>query len=193
MNIGYIRVSTKEQNLDRQKMILSKFKIEKFFEEKVSGKNTNRPKLEEMRNFVREGDTVFVADLSRLARSLPDLLEITQEFQKNGVQLVSAKENLDTATATGRLLFHVIASLAEFERDVIRERQAEGIASARLAGKNCGRPVKKYDKALFDELYKKYQKRLVTVTEMASKLKLSRATVYRLLEAENQKEEPKNI
>ena len=74
MNIGYIRVSTKEQNTDRQKMILSKYKIEKFFEEKKSGKNTNRPKLEEMRNFVREGDTVFVADLSRLARSLPDLL-----------------------------------------------------------------------------------------------------------------------
>ncbi len=188
MNIGYIRVSTKEQNTDRQKMILSKYKIEKIFEEKKSGKNTNRPKLEEMRNFVREGDTVFVADLSRLARSLPDLLEITQEFQKNGVQLVSAKENLDTTTATGRLLFHVIASLAEFERDVIRERQAEGIASAKLAGKNCGRPTKKYDKSLFDDLYAKYQRRLVTITQIAKELRLSRATVYRLIDSKKQEE-----
>ena len=91
MRVGYIRVSTSEQNTERQKMVLAKYDIEKFFEEKISGKNTKRQKLEEMRNFVREGDVVYVSELARLARNLSDLLTITKEFQEKGVQLVSDK------------------------------------------------------------------------------------------------------
>lgn len=181
MNVGYVRVSTTEQNTDRQKMILEKYNIEKIFEEKKSGKNTNRPKLEEMRNFVREGDVVFITDLSRLARSLADLLEITQEFQNKGVQLVSAKENIDTTSATGRLVFHLIGAIAEFERDLIHERQADGIASAKRSGKHLGRPHKTYDKDRFNELYELYQQRKITVSAIARDLKISRATVYRLI------------
>lgn len=181
MNVGYVRVSTTEQNTDRQLMILEKYNIEKIFTEKVSGKNTERQKLKELRNFVREGDTVFVVDLSRLARSLSDLLEITQEFQKKGVNLVSAKEQIDTSSATGRLVFHLIGAIAEFERDLIHERQADGIASAKRSGKHLGRPHKTYNKDRFDELYELYQQRKITVSAIARDLKMSRATVYRLI------------
>ncbi len=181
MRVGYIRVSTSEQNTERQKMVLAKYNIEKFFEEKKSGKNTQRKKLEEMRNFVREGDVVYVSELARLARNLSDLLVITKEFQEKGVQLVSDKENIDTSSATGRLVFHMIASLAEFERDLIRERQAEGIAAAKEAGKNIGRPRKEFAQADFDDCYRLYQQRKLTVSDMAKRLGVSRATVYRLL------------
>lgn len=182
MRVGYIRVSTSEQNTDRQKSALEKYDIEKFFEEKKSGKNMKRAKLEEMRNFVRDGDTVYVSELARLARNLSDLLTITSEFQEKGVQLVSDKENIDTSSATGRLVFHLIAALAEFERDLIRERQAEGIAAAKEAGKNIGRPRREFAQDDFERLYQQYQRRLMTVTEMAKKLGVSRATVYRIIE-----------
>ena len=183
MRVGYIRVSTSEQNTERQKMVLAKYEIEKFFEEKKSGKNTKREKLEELRNFVREGDIVYVSELARLARNLSDLLTITKEFQEKGVQLVSDKENIDTSSATGRLVFHMIASLAEFERDLIRERQAEGIAAAKEAGKSIGRPRREFAQEDFNRLYSQYQQRLTTVSDMAKKLGVSRATVYRLIES----------
>ena len=188
MRVAYVRVSTSEQNTDRQKMILSKYDIEKYFEEKKSGKDTERPKLQEMRNFVREGDVVYVSELARLARNLSDLLTITKEFQEKNVQLVSDKEQIDTSSATGRLVFHMIASLAEFERDLIKERQAEGIAAAKLEGKHLGRPFRNYDEDEFQRLYGLYQKRLNTVTDIAKGLHLSRATVYRLIEKEKAKQ-----
>lgn len=181
MRVGYIRVSTSEQNTDRQKSALEKYDIEKFFEEKKSGKNMKRAKLEEMRNFVRDGDTVYVSELARLARNLSDLLTITKEFQEKNVQLVSDKENIDTSSATGRLVFHMIASLAEFERDLIKERQAEGIAAAKEAGKPIGRPRKQFAQDDFDDCYRLYQQRKLTVSDMAKRLGVSRATVYRLL------------
>lgn len=181
MNVAYIRVSTEEQNTERQMMILEKYGIQKVFAEKVSGKNADREKLEELRAYVREGDTVFVTELSRLARSLSDLLEITKEFQEKHVNFVSAKEQIDTSTATGRLVFHLIASIAEFERDLIKERQREGIEASRKAGKHLGRPHKSYDKALFQTLYRLYQQRKVSVSAIAKEMQISRATVYRLI------------
>ena len=129
-----------------------------------------------------EGDVVYVSELARLARNLSDLLTITKEFQEKGVQLVSDKENIDTSSATGRLVFHMIASLAEFERDLIRERQAEGIAAAKEAGKNIGRPRREFAQDEFNECYSLYQQRRLTVTDMAKRLGVSRATVYRLIE-----------
>ena len=139
MRVGYIRVSTSEQNTERQKMVLAKYDIEKFFEEKISGKNTKRQKLEEMRNFVREGDVVYVSELARLARNLSDLLTITKEFQEKGVQLVSDKENIDTSSATGRLVFHMIASLAEFGKGLqLLKKQGKILV---VLGKNLPRRI----------------------------------------------------
>ena len=102
MNIAYVRVSTEEQNETRQLEALERHGIDKWFIEKISGKNTNRPKLQEMMEFVREGDTVFVHDFSRLARSTKDLLDLTEQLQAKKVHLVSNKENIDTNTATGK-------------------------------------------------------------------------------------------
>ena len=178
MRVGYIRVSTSDQNTERQKMVLAKYNIEKFFEEKRSGKNTQRKKLEEMRNFVREGDVVYVSELARLARNLSDLLVITKEFQEKGVQLVSDKENIDTSSATGRLVFHMIASLAEFERDLIRERQAEGIAAARARGVHLGRPVKEAPEN-FPEIVKAWEKGEITLAEALKRSNMGQTSFYR--------------
>ena len=114
-NIGYVRVSTVEQNDERQKEALEKYNIDKWFVEKVSGKDTNRIKLREMLDYCREGDTIYVHDFSRLARSTKDLLSIVELLEEKKVHLVSNKENLDSNTATGKLMLTMIAAIAEFE------------------------------------------------------------------------------
>ena len=128
MNVAYVRVSTAEQNEARQKEALEKYEIEKWFIEKVSGKNTDRKEFQRMMEFVREGDIIYIHDFSRLARSTMDLLSITEQLQEKGVHLVSNKENIDTSTATGKLMLTMIAAIAEFERANMLERQREGIA-----------------------------------------------------------------
>lgn len=138
MNIAYIRVSTVEQNEARQVEAMKQYKIDKVFQEKVSAKNTDRPKLREMLDFAREGDTIYVADFSRLARSIKDLLELVELIEAKGVQLVSIKENIDTSTATGRLMLKMISAINDFERENMLERQREGIAIAKAAGKYKG-------------------------------------------------------
>lgn len=130
-NIAYVRVSTAEQNEARQIEALKKHNIDKWFTEKVSGKNMNRPQLEAMLDYVREGDTVYIHDFSRLARSTKDLLSIVEQLQEKGVHLVSNKENLDTSTPTGKLMLTMIAAINEFERENLLERQREGIAIAK--------------------------------------------------------------
>ena len=135
MNIGYVRVSTVEQNEQRQIDGLNKYNIEKWFIEKVSAKDTNRPKLIEMLEFARTDDVIYIHDLSRLARSTKDLLDIVEQLKSNGVHLVSNKENIDTNTATGKLMLTMIGAIAEFERDNMLERQREGIALAKEKGK----------------------------------------------------------
>ena len=128
MKVAYVRVSTAEQNEARQVEALEKYGIEKWFIEKKSGKNTDRPKLQEMLAFVREGDTVHIHDLSRLARSTADLLVIVENFNSQGVHLVSNKENIDSSTPTGKLMLTMIGAIAEFERQTLLDRQREGIA-----------------------------------------------------------------
>ena len=135
MNIAYVRVSTIEQNESRQVEGLKKYNIDKWFIEKCSGKDTNRPELQTMLDYAREGDTVYIHEFSRLARSTKDLLEIVEGLNKKGVQLVSNKENLDTSTPTGKLMLTFIGAIAEFERQQILERQREGIALAKAEGK----------------------------------------------------------
>ena len=131
MNIAYVRVSSLDQNEQRQNEALQKHNIDKWFTEKISGKNTNRPELQAMLEFVREGDTIYIHDFSRLARSTKDLLEIAEQLNNKGVDLVSNKENIDTSTPTGKLMLTMLGAIAEFERQNLLERQREGIEIAK--------------------------------------------------------------
>lgn len=181
MIVSYIRVSTLEQNEARQVEALKKYNAEKTFLDKVSGKDTNRPQLKAMLEFVREGDTVVVHEFSRLARSTKDLLEIVETLNNKGVHLISNKEKLDTGTPTGKLMLTMIAAIAEFERQQILERQREGIAIAKTEGKYKGRQVKQIDNALFDKHYADYKERKINKRQLAEALNISRPTLDRLL------------
>lgn len=179
MQIAYIRVSTIEQNEQRQIEAMKHYNIEKWFIEKVSAKDTNRPKLQEMLDFIREGDTLHIHDFSRLARSTKDLLEIVELFNTKGVTLISNKENIDTSTATGKLLLTVVAAIAEFERTNLLERQREGIAIAKRNGVYKGRkPVSIPD---FERQYQRYKNREISKSQLAKELKISRPTLDKLI------------
>ena len=139
MNIAYVRVSSLDQNEERQLEGLKKYQIDKWFTEKISGKDTNRPQLKNLLDFVREGDTVYVHDFSRLARSTKDLLDIVEYLSEKHVHLVSNKENIDSSTPSGKLMLTMIGAIAEFERTNLLERQREGIAIAKQNGVYKGR------------------------------------------------------
>lgn len=179
MNIAYVRVSTVEQNEARQVESLNKHGIDKWFTEKVSAKNTNRPQLQAMLDFAREGDTIYIHDFSRLARSTTDLLKIVEQLEAKGIHLVSNKENIDTSTPTGKLMLTMIAAINEFERANLLERQREGIAIAKESGKYKGRKAVEIDN--FGEIYDKYMAREITKTEMARMLGVSRPTLDKLI------------
>lgn len=179
-NAAYVRVSSADQNEARQKAALEPYQIDEWFCEKISGKNMDRPKLQEMLTWVRKGDTVYVEDFSRLARSTKDLLSIVDFLQKKQVRLVSLKESLDTETASGRMMLTVIGAINEFERQNILERQAEGIAIAKAKGVYKGRQPKEVKN--FDRYYKMYQDREIeSKAALARKLHISRPTLYRLI------------
>lgn len=183
MNIGYVRVSTVEQNEARQIEALKKYNIDEkhWYIDKVSGKDMNRPELQKMLDFVREGDTVYIHDFSRLARSTKDLLEIVEFLQKKNVRLISHKENLDTSTPTGKLMLTMIGAIAEFERQNILERQREGIAIAKRQGKYRGGQVKRIDEKVFSAAYDEYKTRNITKKQLAERLNISRPTLDKLL------------
>ena len=181
MKVGYIRVSTAEQNEARQVEALEKLGVEKYFSEKISGKNTDRPQLQAMLDFVREGDVVIVHDFSRLARSTKDLLDLVERLERKGVTLVSNKENVDTSTATGKLMLTMIGAIAEFERQNLLDRQAEGIAIAKREGKYKGRKPIEVDDITWKRNYDRYMNRELTKTELAKILKISRPTLDKLL------------
>lgn len=190
MRIAYVRVSTVEQNEERQVKALSGYGIEKWFIEKVSGKDTNRPQLQAMLDYVREGDVLYVHDFSRLARSTADLMKIIEILKRKDVVLISSKENFDTSTATGKLLLTMIAAINEFERENLLERQREGIAIAKAKGKYKGRKKITREKfKVWDELYERYQiDRTFSKSAFARKLKISRSTLERLLAEEEQEQ-----
>lgn len=176
-----MRVSTAQQNEARQIEALERYDIEKWFVEKVSGKDTNRPKLQEMLGYVREGDCIYIMDFSRLARSTKDLLDIVELLNKKEVQLISLKENLDSSTPTGKLMLTVIAAIYEFERTNTLERQREGIEIAKREGKYKGGTRKKINEEKFLELYDDYMHRLMTKTEMAKRLRISKPTLDKII------------
>jgi len=176
--IGYIRVSTVEQNEARQVEALEQYGVDKNFIDKVSGKDTKRPQLQAMLDYIREGDTLVVAEYSRLARNTIDLLEIVQGLRAKGVVVKSLKENFDTSSAHGELMLTMLAGFAQFERTMIKERQAEGIAIAKAEGKYKGRVKVKKPKQ-WNEWYDLYKARQMTGSELIKKCVVSRATVYK--------------
>lgn len=181
MKVAYVRVSTVEQNEDRQLKGLENIGIEKWYVEKVSGKNRNRPEFQKMMSEVKEGDIVYVHALSRLARNARDLLNIQYELQEKGVDLVSNKESIDTTTPVGRAFFGMLAVMNQFEREVMLERQAEAIAVAKEKGTYRHRGDKKIDVELFDENYSLFISGNLTKVEFAKNIGVSRPTLDKIL------------
>lgn len=182
--VGYIRVSTIEQNTESQKSLLQDFKLDKVFEEKVSGKNTQRPQLQALLEYVREGDTVYVKDLSRLARNTKDLLDIIEYLNNKGVGLFSLKESIDTSSNFGKLMITFLGAIYEFERANLLERQRDGIAVAKKLGKYKGR--KQVSKpANFSEVYKKWLNREIKSNVAIRELNISEYAFYKFIREEN--------
>lgn len=179
--IGYARVSSNEQNLDRQIDSLKKAGCSKIFLEKVSGKDREgRPELKAMLNYLREGDTLKIESISRLARSTRDFLNIVEELQGKGVQLISSKESIDTTTPTGKFMLVVFSALAEMEREQIRERQREGIISAQARGKHLGRPAL-VKPGNYETVYADWKAGKITAVQAFNSLGISKASFYRLV------------
>ena len=193
MKIAYVRVSTQEQNLDRQIEAVKAAGVaeENIFQEKASGKDTERPELQRMFEYIRPGDTIVVESISRLARSAKDLLNMLDMFRDRGIEFVSLKECLDTSTPAGRMIFTVFAAVSELERAQIRQRQREGIKVAKALGKYKGRPKKQYD--VFEKWYQKVKNKDISVTRACKALGISRATWYSYVrEWENKKQQPES-
>ncbi|QAU35152.1 recombinase family protein [Janthinobacterium sp. 17J80-10] len=177
--IGYARVSTDDQNLDLQRDALKRASCSTIYEETASGKSAGRPELEQCRKALRPGDTLVVWRLDRLGRSLPDLVQIVADLEQGGVSFESLGEKIETGSAAGKLVFHVFAALAEFERNLIRERTYAGLAAARARGRAGGRKPK------LDEKQIREIKRLITdpsisVSQIADRYKVSRTTIYKI-------------
>ncbi len=155
--------------------------IDKVFMEKISGKDTNRPQLKAMIEYVRDGDVLYIESISRLARSTRDLLKIVDTLNEKGVQLVSSKENIDTTTAQGRFMLSVFAALSELEREQTLQRQREGIEIAKAQGKYKGRRPVAYDKSKMELLYPEWKAGRLSAVDYAKKLNLKKNTFYRRL------------
>jgi len=187
LKVGYVRVSTEEQNTIRQETLMRQLEVEKIYTDKASGKNKDRHELREMLNFVREGDTVIVESYSRIARNTRDLLDIVEILQKKGVDFVSKKEAIDTTTPAGRLMLTIFAGLYQFERESIAERQAEGIFEAKKAGKYKGRKPIEVDPIKFKALYEQWRAGKITAVNMRKQLNLTPNTFYRRVKAFEEK------
>lgn len=179
--IGYARVSTADQNPALQIDALRDAGCERIFADAASGARADRPELAHALDHLRESDTLVVWRLDRLGRSLPHLIETVGELQARGVAFRSLHEQIDTATPTGRLTFHIFGALAEFERDLIRERTQAGLAAARARGRLGGRPAA-LTKEAASVARQMYDSREHTVQTIADTLGVSRATIYRSLE-----------
>lgn len=177
LKIGYIRVSTVEQNIARQESIMEKLGVDKVFIDKMSGKNTDRPELKKMMNFVRSDDIVVVESISRFARNTRDLLVLVDRLVAKGVQFVSMKEKIDTSTPSGKFMLTVFGAVAQLEHDYILQRQKEGIAIAKAQGKYKGR--KKIINDKFPEIYAKWQNKEISGVQAMKILKISKSTFYR--------------
>ena len=179
MIYGYARVSTADQNLDRQLDALRKYGIDKLFCEKMSGAKKNRPELDKMLTELSKGDTVVIESLSRLGRSVKNLSELMEYFNTQNIRLVSMKETIDTTSPTGRLLYPILSSLAQFERDILVERTAEGLKAARARGRIGGRP--KTDAKAMQKAVALYQTKEYSITDITDLTGVSKSALYRAL------------
>jgi DNA invertase Pin-like site-specific DNA recombinase len=184
MNIGYIRVSTLEQNHDLQEDALNEYKCEKYFYDKASGKNAERKGLSDLKEFARKGDAVIVWRLDRLGRSLKDLIEWMNYFEANDISFISIKENINTSTSTGKLIFHIFGALSEFERNLIIERTKAGLVAARSRGRIGGRP-KKLSDVKIKLLIHLYNKKEHSIDELCDLLGISKPTLYSYIKKYN--------
>ena len=177
MRVGYIRVSSEQQSLERQREALNRFGVDKLFEEKVSGKSiTGREELLKLLNYVRDGDEVVVHDWSRLSRSLSDLLKLVEELDAKGVRLISVKENFDTSTSTGKLFLTIMGAVNEFERANILERQRQGIEIAKRNKRYKGRQARMIP--LEDVYFERVLNKDTSVVEASKAMGLSRSMFY---------------
>lgn len=180
MKVGYVRVSTEEQNTIRQEILMEQLGVERVYIEKASGKSrAGRPQLEAMMDFVREGDVVIVESISRFARSTKDLLGLVEDLKNKGVGFVSQKESIDTETPQGKFMLSVFGAMAELERDQVLQRQKEGIAAAKAAGKYKGRQPIPISEELLKEVHTAWYKNEITTSHAIKRLGVSRNTFYR--------------
>ncbi len=178
MKVAYIRVSTEEQNADRQIEAMNQLGITKQFTEKISAKNMERPQLKAMLDFVREGDVVVVESFSRLSRSTKDLLTIIEKLQQKNVQFQSLKENIDTSTPNGRFFLTICGAMAQFERETTLQRQKEGIAIAKAKGKYIGRkPIELPSN--FEDVVRQWKNKEITTKRAKELLNMTTNTFYR--------------
>ena len=180
MNIGYARISTSDQTLNVQKDALEKIGCTQIFTDTISGSTTERQGLDAALSYVREGDTLVVWRLDRLGRSLKHLIETITDLNNRKIGFKSITENIDTTTSGGKLVFHIFGALAEFERDIIRERTNAGLQAARSRGRLGGRPKALNDKkaSIAQALYKDKNN---SITDICKTLNVSRATLYRYI------------
>ncbi|MFQ5433459.1 MAG: recombinase family protein [Anaerolineae bacterium] len=186
MKIGYARVSTYEQNLSLQTDALEEAGCDKLFHDQVSGAKTKRLGLDEALDYLREGDVLVVWRLDRLGRSLPHLIETINLLEERGIGFRSLQESIDTMTSGGRLIFHIFGALAEFERNLIRERTQAGLAAARARGRTGGRP-KSLDAKKQAWLYQLYDEKKHSIQEICDLVGVSKSTLYAYLRGRNEK------
>ena len=182
MIFGYARVSTQEQNLDRQLDILKNEGAEEIIQEKISGTKAERPELSKLLEKLRKGDIILITDLTRLSRSTKDLFSLVEQIEKKGANIKSLKENwLDTTTPQGKLMFTLMAGINQFERDLISQRTKEGLEAARKRG-NFGGRKEKLDVNQKKALYQLYQQKEMTVKSICELFNLSKPTLYKIVE-----------
>lgn len=177
MKIGYIRVSTLEQNTMRQEVLMEALGVDEVYIDRMSGKNTNRPELQKMMEYVRKGDTVIVESISRFARNTRDLLELVEKLQEKQVEFISKKEAIDTTTPSGKFMLTIFGAVAELEREYILQRQQEGIAIAKERGVYTGR--KPIERTEFQSVVNLWQSGGITAAEAMRRLDMSPSTFYR--------------
>jgi len=180
MKIGYARVSTTEQNLSLQTDVLEQAGCEKVFYDQISGTKTSRPGLDEALTYLRQGDVLVVWRLDRLGRSLKHLIESVNSLEEQGIGLQSLQESIDTTTSGGKLIFHIFGALAEFERNLIRERTQAGLVAARARGRIGGRP-KLLNAKKKEWLYRLYDEKKHSIQEICSLVGVSKSTLYAYL------------
>lgn len=177
MKIGYIRVSTQEQNTVRQEALMESLGVDEVYIDRMSGKSTDRPELKKMMEYVRQGDTVIVESISRFARNTHDLLELVERLTGKGVEFVSKKEAIDTTTPSGKFMLTIFGAVAELEREYILQRQSEGIAIAKAQGRYKGRkPIERPD---FDQVTALWRSGEITAREAMRRLDIKPSTFYR--------------